>query len=413
MKSLRALALLSLVPLAGLVACPDGDGEGSGGAIASGGAGGAGGGAGADAGLVWDPVWHQTQPKQWPTQAAPTLPDCGDGCRIAMKLPLKNPAVFGHRFTEKRLASDSPLGVAVSQVGDATTFALPNPKGQMGRSSLWGDHISYLRSFGSEDGQVEVANLITGETKVAFRYLPETSITSVSRTVMGPRHVFWVFAGGLWSRNLKTGEVKNPGGFCFSYCATDSAVLCDAGRIKSIDPDSGKQTYLDYGGAWQTHGVCSPARTQYVWIDYRDPPGPGSTEFNRSGGEVYTHNLATNKTLRITFDSPAAPRGKVHPAVDGNWVVWNEPSDGKPPNPDSLSELKSASKTLAKFDMKTGKRCRLTSRLIYLGYKSLHGTHLYGTWLDNQPGGEAWLVDLDLEHPSLTWECVDTPQWKG
>ena len=414
--AVRALAALigvaGLLPLLSVAGCPSQDdppaGTGGSGA-ATGGAAGSAGSSGV-AGNAWDPVWHETMPKDWTTYPPDNLPDCGDGCRIAMNLPLRNPAVYGHSFSEKWFSSDTTKGVGFTTTAVGATHNVPLQPGTPQRSSVYGDFVSYVRSFGVADGQVEVANLITGETKIAFRYTPEEAgKNSVSKTVMGPRHVFWIFVGGLWGRNLKTGEVKNLGGRCWSYCPTESQVLCDDGVILTIDPDTGASQFLDYGGEWQTHGTCSPGRTQYAWIDYRDPPGPGSTEFNRSGGEVYVHDLKTGKTKRVTFDSPNAPRGKVYPAIDGDWVVWNQPGESEDANPKTNAGLLGAS-TLVKFDMKTGQRCRLTSRPMRLWFKSLHGTHVYGSWFD-LPSSEVWLADLDLEHPTLTWDCVPTPQW--
>ncbi len=418
MRRRKALSLgaASVLPLALVVGCPSDDGANGGsggdsGVAASGGESGASGSAGAG-GEAWDPVWHETAPKNWTSYPPDNLPDCGPGCRVALNLPLRNPATFGHSFSDKWFISSTNKALGFTQVGDQNTFVIPLDPGTPQRSSVYGDHTSYVRSFGIADGQVEIASLITGETKIAHRYTPEEAGTnSVSRTMLGPRHVFWVFNGGIWSRHLETGAVKRLTGDCFSYCASDSALLCEDGRILSIDPDSGDAKPVDYGGAWQMQAACSPARTQYVWIDYRDPPGPGSAMFKRSGGEVYVYDIATKKTRRVTFDSPNAPRGKVYPAVDGNLVVWNEPGDSQPANPDSLSELKGVSTSIAKFDMKTGQRCRLTSREMYIRYKSLHGSHIYGSWFDNA-SVETWLVDLDLDHPALQWDCVPTPEWK-
>jgi hypothetical protein len=407
-----AVGLAGLLPLLSVAGCPSQDDPpaGAGGSGAStGGSAGASGSSGA-AGNTWDPVWHETKPKDWTSYPPDNLPDCGDGCRIAMNLPLRNPAVYGHSYSEKWLSSDTPKGVGFAAMTAGATRAIPSEPGTAQRSSVYGDYISYIRSFGIGDGQVEVASLVTGETKIAFRYTPaEAGDNNAWRTVMGPRHVFWLFPGGLWARNLETGDVKNLGGACWSYCPTATRVLCDDGVILTIDPDTGASKFLDYGGEWQTHGTCSPGRTQYAWVDYRDPPGPGSTDFNRSGGEVYVHDLKTGKTKRVTFDSPSSPRGKVYPAIDGDWVVWNEPGDSEDANPQTNAALLGAG-ALVKFDMKTGQRCRLTSRPMRLWFKSLHGTHVYGTWFD-LPSSEVWLADLDLEHPSLTWDCVATPEW--
>ncbi|HMR76674.1 MAG TPA: hypothetical protein PKD61_16250, partial [Polyangiaceae bacterium] len=78
-----------------------------------------------------------------------------------------------------------------------STYVIPRLPGSMLQPSVWNETASYLRSFGAGNGQVEVANLVAGETKLAFRYTPDKLMNSVSKTVMGPRHVFWIYTGGF------------------------------------------------------------------------------------------------------------------------------------------------------------------------------------------------------------------------
>ncbi|MBX3131221.1 MAG: hypothetical protein KF718_31165 [Polyangiaceae bacterium] len=70
------------------------------------------------------------------------------------------------------------------------------------------------------------------------------------------------------------------------------------------------------------------------------------------------------------------------------------------------------STSLGTFNMATGQRCRLMSGgLGFLGEKSLHGRHLYASWLD-KVANETRLVEVDLDHP-LEWTCWPTPEWTG
>ncbi|MBX3127876.1 MAG: hypothetical protein KF718_14230 [Polyangiaceae bacterium] len=408
-RALGGLVVAAGVALSLLAGCPGDDGPAGTGATGGSGGLGSGGSAGSAgaAGAPWDPEWHETEPKDWPSVGPDDNPDCGPGCRVALNVPITNPSVFGHGYTEKWLVSETPLGIGFAEVGASVTFAIPHEPGSLIQHSVWGDHVSYRRTYGTY-GTVEIASLLTGETKIAFENSPGTG--AVAATALGPNHVFWE-TGGLWSRHLKTGVAKKLTLGCFSYCPTESLVLCDNGRIYTIDPDTGELKHLDYGAAWQTDGACSPGRTQYAWVDYRDPPGPGSGWLQRSGGEIYVHDLAKKKTTRVTFDSPGEPRGKVYPAIAGKWVVWSEPPDGVDANPDTLSSLQYSSTTLGSLDLSTGQRCRLTTDAAGpLGFKSLHGRVLYASWLD-KIANEKRLVALELDHPALEWSCWPTPGW--
>ena len=42
----------------------------------------------------WDPVWHETEPAEWPTVGPEGQPDCGPGCRMALNVPIRHPGYF-------------------------------------------------------------------------------------------------------------------------------------------------------------------------------------------------------------------------------------------------------------------------------------------------------------------------------
>ena len=412
-KHALALALASLVPFAVVSGCPGGDSDPGGTAgSATGGMAGAGGDAG-DAGEPWDPVWHETEPKTWQTVGPDGSPDCGPGCRMALNQSLASGE--GFVFTSARVLGTGYKGVAFADTGATTTGILPHdPFGpENGRLGLaaWGDFISAMRSFGIGRGQVEVANLLTGETKIALKYTPPGT-NAVSDTALNAKYIFWE-KGGIWARDLNTGEVKQVSqSGCYSMCASNDVVFCDNGKISLIDPETASSAFVDNGGELQTDGACSPARKQYAWIDYRDPPGPGASKnFARSGGEVYVHDLGTGKTRRVTFDSPGDPMGKTNPAVSGDVVVWSQPLDGEPRNPDDAQALYGAAKGLATLDLNTGQRCRLLSSTPGpLGTKAVHGRKVIAKWLDKK-ANESRVILLDLDDPGLQWACEPTPGW--
>ena len=413
-----AALLVAIMAVLGLGGCPGGESNDS----ASGGsAGAAGGGAGGSAGdpniPPWDPVWHQTEPKQWPLIGPQGQPDCGSGCRIALNVPTTNASYYGHTYTTSMVGSKTPEGLVLAALGSSESMVL-GPKAETRRSALQpylaGDFISYLY----KDGQrrdIMVMNWRTGEKKLAYTYERKTRADSVANTALNSSYVFWnLITVGMMSRNLQTGEVKvlaRGSWDCDGLCATEQGLICARSPNTFIDHHTGEQELLDYDGALQPLGYCSANKQQFVWVDYRDPPGRDSTfDFSRSGGEVYMMDLSTRAVRRLTFDSPGNPRAKDQPAIGGNLVVWNEPAlTDADQNPGTNDELRAACSRLATLDLTTGERCHLLSTTtLVVGYKSVHGRHVYGDWF-NQETFKMRLVDLDLDDPALQWQCEMTP----
>ncbi len=405
-------ALVVVAPILVLGGCPSGENDGTG-------TGGTGGAAGDAAGNVtdgdgaepWDPVWHETTPKAWPTVGPEKNPDCGPGCRVALNVPLADDV---RAYTTGRELHTSAPGLAFAEIGAAETTILPHPSDtwhiQVG---LWGDFVSSAHSFGPGKGRIALTSLLTGESKVVFSWTPADGADGSQWTALNDKYVFYIFKG-IHARNRKTGEQKLLSfGSCYSLFATDTALICDSGKIYVIDPETSgvNMKKIDDGTELQFDGSGSADRKQYAWIDYRDPPGPGSQAFStRKGGEVYFHDFTTGKTRRGTFDSPDKPRAKVHPGIGDGLVVWSEaPLGAADPSPEDWGSYYSVSDALATLDLVTGKRCQLAGS-IPLGHKSVHGRHVYAQWLDKK-ANEVRLVDIDLDYPGFKWQCQDTPGW--
>ena len=411
-------ALVVVAPFLVLGGCPGGEDGGAG----TGGSSGVAGDAAidvadGDGAEPWDPVWHETKPKDWPTVGPEKNPDCGPGCRVALNVPLANDV---RAYTTARELHTSAPGLAFAGIGAAETTILLHPPGAPGRlqASMWGDYAASARAFGIGDGQIELTSLLTGETKVVFRWTPlDGSADGSELTALNDKHVFYTFKG-IHSRNRQTGEQKWLAfGSCYSICATESLLVCENGKIYVLDPELPEmkaKKKLDDGKELQVDGSCAADRKQYAWIDYRDPPGPGSNfDFTRKGGEVYFHDFTTGKTRRATFDSPDKPRAKVYPGIGDGLVVWNEPPLGAAdPSPEDWGSYYGGSTALATLDLATGKRCQLPDVNFgsTLAYKSVHGRHVYGRWFDKKTV-KTYLVDIDLDYPGFNWQCQDTPGW--
>ncbi len=401
-------ALVVVAPFLVLGGCPGGeDGGGAGGT----------GGAAADAAIdvadgdgaePWDPVWHETKPKDWPTVGPEKNPDCGPGCRVALNVPLGDDV---RAYTTARELHTTVPGLAFAGIGAAETTILPHPPDtwhiQVG---LWGDYVSSAHSFGPGKGRIALTSLITGESKVVFSWTPADGADGSELTALNDKYVFYTFKG-IHSRNRQTGEQKWLAfGSCYSMCATESLLVCENGKIYVLDPELPEmkaEKKLDDGKELQVDGSCAADRKQYAWVDYRDPPGPGSHVFStRKGGEVYFHDFSTGKTRRATFDSPDKPRAKVYSGIGDGLVVWNEaPLGAADPSPEDWGSYYGVAEALATLELATGKRCQLQNENFgSLFYKSVHGRHVYAGWFDKK-------MDIDLDYAGFKWQCQDTPGW--
>jgi len=356
---------------------------------------------------VWDPVWQETEPADWPAVGPEGQPDCGPGCRMALNVPVSHPGYFAYGYDPHTLGDTTDGEILYTSVGSSTSYIISRYSD--GRTGLVQPYVNrgfiiYLASDYPK-GVVELMRLSTGEVKRIFSY---DNKDATLFTALNSKYAFWYQDGNrLMSRNLVTGEVRQLSSAVFSckgICATESALICGqvADRVLRIDQETGDAVPLDDGGALQVNSNCSPDRRRVVWVDYRDPPGPGSMyDFHRNGGEIYMRDLDTGNTTRLTFDSPDSPVGKYGPAIDGDTVVWMEPCPTCDPNPESLQALK-ASTTLVRLDLATNKKCKMQKKRF--GRLSLHGHHLYGYWFDLE-ADDMRLIDIDLDHPDIDWDC--------
>ena len=176
---------------------------------------------------------------------------------------------------------------------------------------------------------------------------------------------------------------------------TAGGLVCFNSPNLFIDQETGQMTEIAPGPALQVDGTCSHERDEIIWIDYRDPPGPGSDFWGyRNGGEVYVKHLVSGELTRLTHDSPNSPRGKTYPAIGKELAVWKEPLVGKDPNPDSGQFLYAAADDLIVLDRVTGQRCRIHSDLVkYFTHMVVRGRWVYGNM--------GYVVGIDVDDPAI------------
>lgn len=351
----------------------------------------------------WDPVWHETEPKDWPKAPKASPEGCGEGCRVGLDVI---PAEPGHLHFQDSMTALTAMNGELGEVfyssleSDETWILGKRQTGNEGYAApyAYGDFVSALfvrdQNVG---GEVRLINAATGETKVAYDYARKEGEPSVDFTLINDKYVFWSHVGkGIMSRNLETGKVRTLVNLaCEDLCATPTGLVCFNSPNYFIDQDTGETTSIDDGGALEIDGTCAHERDEIIWIDYRDPPGPGSSYWGyRNGGEVYVKHLTSGELTRLTHDSPDSPRGKTYPAVGKELAVWKEVAIGKDPNPDSGQFLYAAADDLIVLDRKTGERCRIHSDLVkYFTHMVVVDRWVYGSM--------GYVVGIDVDHPAI------------
>ncbi len=387
------------------------------------------GGAAGEAGNTPTDTWEVVDPK--------TLPDCGPGC-TTLTGHLAHPAYVTYPFGETGVASvlgyeevgeNTPKGARLYQRGvDGVTRALVAPDGNaFACPGISAKYVIVNRTEPWLRGSVLLIDRSTGESRVLATYDQEADYpdipggTGVPVTAVNDKYAFWLRQPeGYYRYTLATGEKKllTPKQYdCDGLYTGDDGMICgstDSFRATFIDQETGEDSLLSpEGKALQVDISVSPNGRFVVWIDYRDPPGIGSTDNFRNGGEVYVHDRQEKTTKRMTFDSPSLPRGKTRPAVGntGDTLVWLEVFKGGDPNPSLMQTLYYATDTLVRLDVGTGKKCRLYKDAITRrgGRSTLYGRSWYHyTKIDNLPPERStgpYLAALDLDHPGLPWEC--------
>lgn len=415
-----ALALLVLLIGAATLRCSGDASQGSGGG--SGAAGGSGAEAGhgdataeAEASATVDSGqagWLPLEPlgengEYFPEGPAAPAIDCNPWCKAIIPIPVVHPGYFTFGFDDKHVVDGDlqTLYLVDLATGSARIVARATAEKQgVVQAHVHGRYLSYQRSE-YPHGQVEIIDLEQKKKRIIHKYVSEQ--TRINQTAVNATHAFWTTSSALWAADLGTGEKRMMTPLivgCDRHCTTDTLFLCSTtSQIASVEPVSGTIEILAPTQALQADGVCSPDKRFFTWVDYRDPPGQDSTyDGTRTGGEVYVYELASKDVKRITSDSPNAPKGKTYPAMEGNTVVWRQPASHLDQNPEWSNSLYNTPISLWRADLSTGKKC--FTDMVNVSRPALIGGKLYTLYINNNEDGP-WLVEIDLDHPAITWTC--------
>jgi hypothetical protein len=348
----------------------------------------------------WDPVWHETEPKDWPKAPKANPDGCGQGCRVALDILEQHPphVHFVDSFSALAAVNTQDGLLFYSDFDRDETWLLGARLADFdGYTSpfLFAGFLSML--YVEPDGKgrdVKLMNVRTGETKTVYHAGKDAHILF---TALNAKYLFWNVSGrGIMSRNLETGVTRTLVHFdCEDLCAVPTGLVCFNSPNLFIDQETGQMTEIAPGPALQVDGTCSHERDEIIWIDYRDPPGPGSDFMGkRSGGEVYMKHLVSGELARLTHDSPDAPTAKAYPAVGKELAVWKHASKQYDQNPEWSQDVYAVTQDLMVLDRVTGQRCRIHSDLVkYFTHMVVRGRWVYGNM--------GYVVGIDVDDPAI------------
>jgi hypothetical protein len=337
-------------------------------------------------------------PVQVSSRRPPTV-DCGPGCRVLLG-PVNHADGFSFAETTAWVADTNINEMMFRRPGDEHMSVIEQHASQ---SYMEGRLLAFTLTNGFPKLDKVVLDVVTLEAKTYFHTEEGDDFGSMS-SFLTDKYFFWAHAGGTTRADLETGELTTFGGHldCDRGCYGGGAIYCGLGKVYRFDPETLVGTPADDGGASQIDATCSPDHKRIAWVDFRDPPGPGSGMYGpRIGGEIYMHEIETGRTTRLTFDSPDNPITKSTAAIDDDVAAWMEPCAACPKNFDNYFAWTGAPRTIVRLDIPTGKRCRYEKGKTG-GYFSVHGRHLYTYWTNDI---EQYLIDIDMDDPAVPWVC--------
>lgn len=330
---------------------------------------------------------------------------CGPGCRLALQRPVEHGGLIPHAFSSTGVADTNTTELLYADLGSNTTQVVRDGAALIYRE---GSLISYVSVPDWPVGDIVVLDTATRRRTTYFHFEDGQAYGSPFETLLSDEYLFWMRRSATSRANLRTGEVTqqfSAGMQCDSGCAAGGKILClDGSRIIAVDQQTGSSAYLDDSAALQFHATCSADRKRMAWVDFRDPPGQTSSYFGAHiGGEIYVYDVDTEMVRRLTHDSPGQPITKSGVGIGADLAVWFEPCLDCKKNfdLDHAQDFWDTPVALVRLELATNRRCRLDRRTMG-GHLSLHGHHVYGYWTDTV---NQYLVDLDLDEPSLPWIC--------
>jgi hypothetical protein len=354
----------------------------------------------ADAGDAGDVVELPPPVQLQMTKRPPPDIDCGPGCRVFLG-PTQHSGWIPFAYSADYIADTTAKELMVRRVGDKDvsvinqTCSFPHFEGN-----------SLACTFAKDFPLLEMAvvDLKTWQAQTYFR-IENGAEDRANGNVLTDRYLYWTHMGWTTRADRKTGAIKDFAGslLCDWGCFSGGSIYCNLGKAYRLDPETLEGVAISPSTAAQISGACTADRKRFVWVDFRDPPGPGSHSAGpRVGGEVYTYEFATGETKRLTFDSPDAPVTKDYAAIGDDVAVWIEACATCPKSFPNESAWIATPKAFVRLDLATKKRCRYEMERTG-AFLHVYGRHLYTYWNDATTG--LYVIDIDMDDPAVPWVC--------
>jgi hypothetical protein len=306
------------------------------------------------------------EPEVWPP--AFQRPDCGSGCRlITTRWGSSNDYAYEMRFSGSLLAHG---GVALANLATLDEYRSPVPEPEA-------NVVSYTAAL-SRDCLVQEFHY---EDAAARRgYLCESCL-HVQATrglwfgqgvpgnpnwagVMTANETFVLLGGGAdeqgnglgyWALDLRDGSKHT---FATSSWLLVNVSLADPYIVLS---EGDEEVHLIDTRDWSDTNVTADPALQWmaasdgktiVWIDQRFHPG-GDTE-HPANQEVVAYDIESKQMRRLTYTDDSKPSAKWDPAVEGDWVVWQDDRDSSAPN--TTTDTYKDRVDIYGFNLQTGKQ---------------------------------------------------------
>ncbi len=277
-------------------------------------------------------------------------PDCGPGCRlVTTRYNTANGRAWEMRFSGRWLTHAPVWGTAiVVNLDTLDEYEVPVPKPEPGTTSysaaLSGPCL--VQAFHHEQGDAR-----RGYVCETCLHVPGTRGLFFSEGVPGnpgwaglitADEDFVLLGGGRDEHDLPLGfwalDLRDGSRHTF---ATSSYLVANVSLNQPyivLSEDDGEVHLIDTRDWSDTNVSNDPSLQWYaagddktvVWIDQRFHPG-GDLE-HPANQEVVAYDIATQQMKRLTFTNDSQPSAKWDPAVEDEWVVWQDDRDSDAPN---------------------------------------------------------------------------------
>ncbi len=341
----------------------------------------------------WGDWPHPRQPRRKLERLDPVFsrPDCGPGCRlVTTRYNSSNGRAWEMRFSGRWLTHAPVWGQAVVvNLDTLEEYAVPVPEPEPGvhsySAALSGGCL--VQSFHYEEGDARrgyVCESCLHQDATRGLFFSEGEPGNPGWTgVITADETFVLFGGGhdekdvplgLWALDLRDGSRHTfaTSSYLVANFSLDQPYIVvseDDGEVHLIDTRDWSDTNVSNDPALQWYAVGDDQTV--VWIDQRFHPGADLD--HPANQEVVAYDIASKEMKRLTYTEESQPSAKWDPAVEGDWVVWQDDRDSDAPN--STPTTPKNRVDVYGYNLKTEKEYHVLGNVAGTLTEEAHGPH--------------------------------------